>query len=146
MTFRLSESSVRPVLILDDLFEGCEALLDTGAAIPVWTGDLEMLLLLGAVSMDKQVEFAGFGGKTKGDLYRINLKLGDLIFPDMPILYHRDDLIPGYFLLPGTMFSRIVLNINIHNKFIEMNAIDNQTCFNLVLKDSAGHPYVLCQP
>lgn len=144
MEFRLSENSIRPLLCLDELFVGCEALLDTGAALPVWTGEKEMLEYLGGTTLNRIIKFSGFGGETSGELYRMDLCLGDINFPNMPIIYKYDKEIPGYFILSGTMFSKIIITIDINGKVVKMTPINNQKCFNLTVKDSDGHPYILC--
>lgn len=145
MIFKLSEYSIRPVILLDDLFKGCSALLDTGASFPVWTGDREMLVAIGGVSKKTKVTFGGFGGTTTGELFYLNLTLGDYVFPNMPIIYKYDNDIPGFMVLSASMFSKIELYINIDKHYVRMDAVDNQKCFLLREKLSDGRITVFCE-
>lgn len=113
---------------MDKLFPGCTALLDTGAIIPVWTKDVELLQGLGARFYKQNVEFAGFGGKTKGDLYKINLSLDKIIFPELPIIVHNSDNIPGYFIFSATMFKNMIYTVDDITKQFVVVCPDNQVC------------------
>jgi len=67
------------------------ALLDTGAYIPVWTDDENILVeKMGAEIVAKGVSFTGFGGKTSGNLYKVTINVGELIYPNMMIIANDD--------------------------------------------------------
>lgn len=85
IVYRLEDKTNRPIIRLNEIFPGCTALLDTGAIIPVWTKDVGLLQRLGARIQKQDIAFSGFVGKTKGDLYKIDLVLDKIIFPG--ILY-----------------------------------------------------------
>jgi len=141
--FNLRSDTDRPLIILDDIFIGCTALIDTGALIPVWTKEVDLLQAMGAVLEKKDVEFGGFGGKAKGDLYKLTLKLGCFIYPDMPIVACYDDKIPGFFLFTATMFKKTTYIIDDIRKTFTLTTNDNQVCRNLKVQDSDGHLSVL---
>lgn len=141
--YNLEKGTNRPIIKLDDIFPGCTALLDTGAIIPVWTKDTELLKKLGAVLHAKDVKFSGFGGETKGDLYKMNLKLGNIIYPGLPIVVHNDDEIPGYFIFSATMFKDMIYTIDDIAKKIILIFKDNQVCRNLSVVDTEGKIKVL---
>lgn len=73
----LDQSARRPIARLD-WFSGCRALIDTGALFPVWTKSEALLRKLGGRLETGNVSFSGFGGKTSGQLYRINFHLNGL--------------------------------------------------------------------
>lgn len=141
--YRLEDRTNRPIIKLDKIFTGCTALLDTGAIIPVWTKDVELLQRLGAHLYKRNVEFAGFGGKTKGDLYKINLVLDKIIFPELPIIVHNSDKIPGYFIFSATMFKNMIYTIDDITKQFIVILPDNQVCQNIKVVDNNGKINVL---
>ncbi len=143
MIYRLEDKANRPIIKLDQLFPGCTALLDTGAIIPVWTKDVKLLQSLGAHFYKQNVEFAGFGGKTKGDLYKITLYLDKIIFPDLPIIVHNNDNIPGYFIFSATMFKNMIYTIDDITKQFIVVYPDNQVCQHIKIIDSNGKISVL---
>lgn len=138
MIIPLDNKAERPILLLDEIFEGCTALLDTGALIPMWTKSPEAFTTLypDAKIKQKKARFSGFGGETVGQLYQIDFQLRDLFYPQMHIMVCQDDNIPGYFLFSATMFSK--MNYTIDNLSYELKICphDNQKCFNLVVGDS----------
>lgn len=77
ITLPLDEFQQTPVVRLNHL----RALLDSGAYIPIWVDDEKLLTdVLGATLVKQNVEFAGFGGKAVGNLYRVTMQIGDLIY------------------------------------------------------------------
>ena len=133
MILNISKEVDRPLIELNDIFEGCTALLDTGALIPIWTKSEKLLVELGATLIKKKVSFNGFGGDAVGSLYRLDFRLGDYYYPNMPIVATVDDTIPGYFLLSATMFLDMDIAIRNSNKTIEIEAFTNQKCFNITI-------------
>lgn len=90
-------------------------MLDTGALVPVWTTHEEMLLDMDAVLVKKGVPFGGFGGETRGNLYTLPVfRIGDLIFPELPIIAAPQRL-PCQMLLSATMFGGLIYEIDDHN-------------------------------
>lgn len=136
LIFDLAVGTNRPIIELNEIFQGCTALLDTGAIIPVWTKKVELLEALGATLYKKNVEFSGFGGKTIGDLYKIDLQLGKIMYPGLPVVVHEDNKIPGYFIFSATMFNNMIYTIDdIAKKFIVI-LTDNQVCHNIKVINS----------
>lgn len=143
LRFDLVVGANRPIIELNEIFKGCTALLDTGAIIPVWTKKDDLLEALGATLDKKNVSFSGFGGKTIGDLYKIDLRLGKIMYPRLPIVVHEDNKIPGYFIFSATMFKGMIYTIDdITKKFIVI-LTDNQICHNIKVVDSNGKITVL---
>lgn len=143
LTFDLAVKTNRPIIKLDYIFTGCTALLDTGAIIPVWTKEVRLLKELGAKLYKKDVPFSGFGGQTKGDLYKIDLQLGKIIYPGLPVVVYEDNKIPGYFIFSATMFKNMVYTIDDVTKRFIVLLPDNQVSYNLQVVDSNGKIAVL---
>lgn len=142
--FWLDRNAQRPIMRLDNIFPGCSALLDTGALFPVWTKSSDLLEEIGAEFVKSDVLFGGFGGNAVGDLYKITLKLGNIIYPNMHIIACENNNIPGYFIFSATMFKDMVYTIDDCNKKLIINTLDNQICRNLLIQDSDGKLHVLC--
>lgn len=80
-TLPLDRHFQRPVVKLSN---GLTALLDTGAFILVWTDKEELLKRkLGGRFIKSNMPLNGFGGKTSGNLYRVTLNIGEIIYPDL---------------------------------------------------------------
>lgn len=137
MVFNLDNTVERPLLYLNEIFDGCTGLLDTGALIPMWTKSLDLFLKVFplATLVRKDSIFSGFGGSAYGDLYRIDFQLGEMIFPNMPIVVYPDENIPGFLLLSATMFSKTDYAIKNSSNTLSIELLDNQRCFNLVIGD-----------
>lgn len=133
----LDNDSVRPFVTLD-WFDGCRALIDTGALIPVWNSTKNSLIRLGGKLIERNTEFTGFGGPAEGDLYRVTLKFGDLIYPDMPIVTHRLDKLNCRLILPASMFSGMIYTIDNHHKKFLLDVYDNQPVRNLKVSRDDG--------
>ena len=141
--FNMQNDADRPIIMLDSIFPGCTALIDTGAIIPVWTKDVELLKELGAQLVKKDVSFSGFGGETKGDLYKLDLQLAELFYPGLPIVVHENNKIPGFFIFSATMFNKMIYTIDDIRKQFEVRIEDNQICRNLSLQMADGRVVVL---
>ena len=144
MTMDLIEKYQRPVIKQTDFFS-IEAMIDTGAVFPVWMSGEEELCKLGAVKKKDSVPLGGIGGMTCGTLYEIpTFRLGCLIYPNMGIIAHRSNF-PVPILLPATMFSNLIYEIN--NKTHRLNITvpdDESPVRNLVIKDENGYLRVFC--
>lgn len=143
VTFNLSKNYQRPVILLPDIFYGCSGLLDTGASFPMWTKGVKLLERIGGKSVKgfEEVTFSGFGGKCRASIYKINLNLGRLFYPDMSILCVSDEEIPGYFLFSATMFSDMSYTINTRHNTFSIQTYDNQVCrlVEIYSKDGVLH-------
>lgn len=118
MTFSLDKNNERPVILLNEIFEGCSALIDTGALFPVWTKAEEVLkAVYNPILVEKDKTFTGFGTEAKGNLYKIDLVLRDIMFPQMPIISCFNEAIPGFFLFSATMFEKM----DYHKKIVLRN-------------------------
>lgn len=137
LTLKLDANARRPVVKLN-WFNGCRALLDTGALFPVWTASGQLLQQLGAKLIKEKVSFGGFGGETEGALYRINFRLGDLIFKDMPIVATGMEGLNCHLILPATMFDKMIYEIDTINHVLNINTRDNQLVRILKVSDDNG--------
>lgn len=87
-TMKLDKKNQGPVVVLKN---GLTALLDTGAYIPVWTDDEDILIsFLWAEFIRNKVQMSGFGGVTYGNLYKVNIDAGGILYPNMHIIAKND--------------------------------------------------------
>ena len=68
-TIRLHEQATRPIMMLHHNMP-LNAMLDTGSMFPVWVGTETLLQKIGGEFVANDVPFGGFGGMTKGNLYK----------------------------------------------------------------------------
>lgn len=143
MTLDLDKSQQRPVVMLGN---GLKALLDTGAYIPVWVGGERTLIEgLGAEFVKRNVSFTGFGGTAYGNLYKVTIQVGDLLYPNMHIIASNDFDVPFHIILSATMFSHMVYEIDDYNHKFNISVPDQESVVrNLCIVDRNGKPYVLC--
>lgn len=141
-TLNLDQKLQRPVVVLD----GILALLDTGAHFPIWTDDEDILVsLLNARLVKKGVEFGGFGGTARGNLYQMTFIVGKLIYPNMYIISCSALNVPFHMILSATMFSRLIYEIDDrHHKFNVTIPDGESTVRRLVIEDLNGKLHVLC--
>lgn len=139
MTIQLDEKARRPIAQID-WFEGCRALLDTGALFPIWNGDGKSLEQgFHAEFIRKNVTFGGFGGKAKGDLYRVNFKLNSLYYLDMPIIASELEGTNWNMIISATMFDGMTYEIDTVNKKLNINTQDNQPVRILRLSNDSNN-------
>ena len=69
--------------------------------------------------------------------------LDKIIFPDLPIIVHNNDNIPGYFIFSATMFKNMIYTINDITKQFIVVYPDNQVCQHIKIIDSNGKISVL---
>lgn len=100
---------------------------------------------IGAVKVESNVPFGGFGGRTVGNLYRINyFKLGDLIFPRMPIIAKRLQL-PCQMIISAPMFSDLIYEIDNVNHKLNVTIPDGKSIVkNIMIYDRDGKMHVIC--
>ena len=144
ITLRLDATQQRPVVLLGN---GMRALLDTGAYIPVWLGDESIISEdLGGELIQKDFEFSGFGGKAKGNLYKMTVQIGDLIYPNMTIIANNDLELPFHLILSATMFQRLRYEIDDGNHMLNITVPDTESVVrNLKVVSKGGETFVLCE-
>lgn len=143
MTLDLDFEQQRPVVVLDD---GLTGLLDTGAYLPVWVDDEDILTdLMGAELIQKDVEFTGFGGVARGNLYRATFKVGNLIYPNMTIIANSELDVPFNMVLSASMFQHLIYEVDDDNHKFNVTIPDKESNVrNLVIEDRDGKLFVLC--
>jgi len=108
---------------------GIPVLIDTGAIIPIWTGNLKLLLKFGATFYKSNVPFSGFGGIVYGDAYNLpDLYIGNLHFKDIKIVASSTlGNVPFFMIISATMFRGLAYEIDMidYNLNIRMKGSDN---------------------
>ncbi len=142
-TMKLDNTRQRPVVILNN---GLTALLDTGAYIPVWTDDEAILISeLGAELVRKDVPLSGFGGCTKGNMYKVNIDIGGIIYPDMHLIANNDINATFNLILSATMFAGLIYQIDTVNHMLNIEIPDGESNVrNLRIVNKEGKVFVLC--
>ncbi len=101
-TMRLDLNHQRPVVMLKN---GLTALLDTGAYIPIWTDDEKILVSrLGAKLIQRDVPISGFGGSTCGNMYKVTMDIGGILYPELHIVANNELNVSFNFIISATMF------------------------------------------
>jgi len=128
------------------LQDGLRALLDTGAYFPVWTDDETVLAdELDAKLVKRSVSFTGFGGTATGNLYHFMFRLGNLIFPNLPVIANSDITVPFSMILSATMFKGLIYEIDDSNHKFNVTIPDKESVVrNLKIKSSSGRLHILC--
>jgi len=143
-TFPLRKGVERPTMILGDPLY-ILAMLDTGSLFPVWVDNAAQLREMGGVPVAYDQPFGGFGGMTKGTIYRLPVfRLGDLVYPNFPIIAAPSRL-PCQMILSATMFSGLVYEIDDDNHRLNITVPDKRSPVrNLVIKTEGGRAHILC--
>lgn len=143
-TMTLQRDRQRPTVYLGHMADSY-AMIDTGALFPVWCGDEDILVALGAVPVAYDKSFGGFGGTAKGTIYRIPIfQFGELIYPELPLVASPVAL-PCQMLLSATMFDGLIYEIDAHNKKLNVTIPDRESYVRrLVIEDRNGKLHVLC--
>lgn len=143
---KLNKAFQRPVVFLSN-WHGLNALLDTGALFPVWTAPEKALEELGATLIKNNVTFSGFGGKTSGNLYRLNqVTVGKIIFPEMAIISCNDlNDVPYHMIFSATMFKDLIYEVDDKNHRLNVTVPEGECLVrNLRIEDKDGKLHVLC--
>ena len=142
-TLDLDKSQQRPIVMLQT---GLKVLLDTGAYIPVWVGGETVLSEgLSAELVRKNISFTGFGGIAYGNLYKVTIQVGDLMYPNMHIVASDAFDVPFHIILSATMFAHLIYEIDDYNHKFNITVPDNESMIrNLRVVDKNGKLYVLC--
>lgn len=142
-TMKLDNTRQRPVVILNN---GLTALLDTGAYIPVWTDDEDILTSeLGAELVRKDVPLSGFGGCTHGNMYKVNIDIGGILYPNMHLIANNDINATFNLILSATMFAGLIYQIDTVNHMLNIEIPDGESNVrNLRIVNEEGKVFVLC--
>lgn len=139
ITLQLDDRAKRPIASIN-WFNGCRALIDTGALFPIWNKSEDILVKkLGAVLVKKDVIFGGFGGKTHGNLYRVNFELNGIYYIDMPIVASKLAKANWSMIISATMLAGMIYEIDTINKTLSINIKDNQPVRILKLSDDSDN-------
>ena len=143
-TLELSEDEPRPIVRMKQPFE-FDAMLDTGAVFPVWIESEELLKNFGGKLVAQNQSFGGFGGMTTGNVYRLPLfQVGDLIFPDFPLIVSPYRL-PCQMILSATMFDELIYEIDAQNHWLNVTVPDTVNIVRrLKIEDQNGRLHILC--
>ncbi|MCM1121933.1 MAG: hypothetical protein NC416_05070 [Eubacterium sp.] len=135
ITIQLDEKARRPIANIS-WFNGCRALIDTGALFPIWNGDgVSLEDGFGAKLQKKDIVFGGFGGKARGDLYRVNFVLNGIYYMDMPIIASELEGTNWNMIISAIMFDGMTYEIDTVNKKLNIDTKDNQPVRILKLSD-----------
>ena len=120
--------------------------LTQGRYIPVWTDDEDILLSeLGAVLVRKDVPLSGFGGSTFGNLYKVNLNISGILYPNMHIIANNEINATFNLILSATMFAGLIYQIDTVNHMLNIEIPDwESNVRNLRVVDEDGKIFVLC--
>lgn len=143
--FELSRHFQRPVV---DIVVGgkiCTALIDTGAVFPVYTLGAAELKKIGGVFEKTGVPIGGLGGRCIGDLYRIDLRLGCLHYPSMPIVCIEDSGMLFEFIFSVSMMSGFRYTIDDDERSLTIDTKSDATDLHLHVRDSSGTIHVLIE-
>ena len=142
-TLRLDSTRQRPVVLLKN---GLTALLDTGSYIPVWTDDEDILTSeLGAEFVKKDVPLSGFGGSTRGNLYKVNLDIGGILYPNVYIIANNEINATFNLILSATMFEGLIYQIDTVNHVLNVEIPDwESNVRNLRVVSEEGRLFVFC--
>lgn len=140
---KLDDNRQRPVVLLSN---GLTALLDTGAYIPVWTDDEDILVSdMKAELVKENVPLSGFGGSTYGNLYKVNIDIGGIVYPNMHIIANNDINATFNLILSATMFEGLIYQIDTVNHVLSVDIPDHESNIrNLRVESKDGKQYVLC--
>lgn len=142
-TMKLESKHQRPVAVLKN---GLTALVDTGAYIPVWTEDEDILVsLLGAELVRKNVQISDFGGVAYGNLYKVNMDIGGILYPSMHIVANNEIDASFNLILSATMFDGLIYQVDTVRHVLNIDVPDTEsTVRNLRIVDRDGRQFVLC--
>ena len=95
--------------------------------IPVWTDDEDILISeLGAELVKKDVPLSGFGGCTHGNLYKVNIDIGGIIYPNMHIIVNNEINATFNLILSATMFEGFIYQIDTVNHVLNIEVPDHE--------------------
>ena len=126
----------RPVIEVNIQGNKYRAILDTGAYAPVWVADEMILTDLLKSELYKDTAFiGGFGGKgTLKNVYVIDtIKMGKMIYRNVPVVAHKITNSNFQLVLPATMFKDMIYTIDNtkHKLSIKANGFDTTIKFDI---------------
>lgn len=142
ISFSLSKRITRPAIKLGNVL----ALIDTGAEIPVWTSDFTNFKLCfpDAVLKIESAPLRGFGEIVYCPVYTCTLKVGDLIYYDMPVMLYRMKNVAYQLILSASMFYELSYTIDNINKQLIIEVPAGQSLLRrLHIKDRQSNMHVL---
>lgn len=138
LVFPLERHFQRPVIKLGE-YGGLMALIVTGARFPVWTSSHRLIEKIGGRNQGIKVKFGGFGGQTTGDLYRIDLKVGKIIYDNMPIVVEDNPpQRPFQIVLSAANLDGLVYHIDMINRNMWTELSDEELIRRLDIKREPG--------
>ena len=88
---------------------------------------------------------SGFGGCTLGNLYRVNIDIGGILYPNMHIIANNDINATFKLILSATMFEGLIYQIDTVNHVLNIEIPDKESNIrNLRVEDDEGRLFVLC--
>lgn len=92
----------------------------------------------------KKVSFSGFGGTTQGNLYIVNMEIGGLIFPNMPIIANSEIQAPFHLILSATMLNGLRYQVDDIQHVLNIEIPDTGSIVrNIKVRNKAGDFIVL---
>lgn len=140
-SFKLDRKENLPIITLP-WFNNCRAIIDTGATLPMWLKSIAILNLKGASKENRQVKVNGVGGKTTGNLYRVNFDIENIHFRHMPIVHKEIEVADAYMILPYSMFEGMKIEFDIIEHTFKIQVDNKEYYRELQLKDEYGRLYV----
>ena len=108
------------------------ALIDTGAVIGITYLSSEFLReKFNGIFEKESISFSGFGGSTTGELWRVTFKIGNIIYPDFPVIRVDSDDYVFDFIIPATAFSKFRVVMDNLKGELELSNKSNQVCYNV---------------
>lgn len=107
---RFRGSDFRPIIdIIVNKESKIPAMFDTGASVAVANLTDIIFSKFNANYVSPDFLFKGFGGTAHGKLFRLNICIGDIVFPDLPIVQIHQYDISESIILPASMFGEFVV-------------------------------------
>lgn len=95
--------------------------------------------------MRKNVPLSGFGGATSGNLYKVTLDVGGILYPNMHIVANSELNVSFNLILSATMFDGLIYQIDTVNHVLNIDVPDNESSVrNLRVENKNGKQFVLC--
>lgn len=141
-TFSLDTKSVRPMI----QFNGIVALLDTGAELPVWTADFNTFkwVFPNSTLIQSNIPLSGIGGIVLCPAYKCTLSLGEIVYQNIPILFHEMPNTSFHLIISAAMFKGLLYEIDtVNNKLNITIPHECDMVRNLQLIDSNGNMHIL---
>ena len=125
--YKLDVHFQRPVISIPNLND-MRVMIDCGALFSVWTLSERQLVEIGGIDQNHIVPFGGFGGKTQGNLYTLDLWLSEksLLLKNLPIVVDNSISLNCPLILSTTSFESFEYKVNTRTKTFGIKTFDNQ--------------------